>query len=62
MVARRRVSSCVPRTAVTVTPEGTAVLARCGALAEAANAELLAPLAPGEQAQLIALLTRLQEA
>ncbi|MFF2629113.1 MarR family winged helix-turn-helix transcriptional regulator [Kitasatospora griseola] len=50
------------KNAVTVTAEGTAVLARCGALAEAANAELLAPLAPDEQAQLMALLTRLHDA
>ncbi|MFI9785529.1 MarR family winged helix-turn-helix transcriptional regulator [Kitasatospora sp. NPDC051984] len=50
------------KNAVTVTPRGTATLARCGALAEAANAELLAPLAPDEQQQLIALLTRLHEA
>ncbi|MFC9294577.1 MarR family winged helix-turn-helix transcriptional regulator [Streptomyces sp. NPDC057011] len=50
------------KNAVTVTPEGKAVLARCGALAEAANAELLAPLTPDEQAQLMALLTRLHEA
>ncbi|WP_030561634.1 MarR family winged helix-turn-helix transcriptional regulator [Streptomyces aureocirculatus] len=49
------------KNAVTVTPEGTAVLTRCGALAEAANAELLAPLTPDEQKQLLALLTRLHE-
>ncbi|MFB6560796.1 MarR family winged helix-turn-helix transcriptional regulator [Streptomyces sp. NPDC056400] len=47
---------------VTVTPEGAAVLTRCGALAEAANAQLLAPLTPDEQKQLMALLTRLHEA
>ncbi|MFF9345578.1 MarR family winged helix-turn-helix transcriptional regulator [Streptomyces sp. NPDC014734] len=50
------------KNAVTVTPEGTAVLARCGALAEAANAELLAPLTRDEQNQLMALLTRVHEA
>ncbi|MFD9722278.1 MarR family winged helix-turn-helix transcriptional regulator [Streptomyces sp. NPDC059072] len=50
------------KNAVTVTPEGTATLSRCGALAEAANAELLAPLTPDEQGQLMALLTRLHEA
>ncbi|MER6318996.1 MarR family winged helix-turn-helix transcriptional regulator [Streptomyces sp. NPDC001581] len=50
------------KNAVTATPEGTAVLTRCGALAEAANAELLAPLTPDEQKQLMALLTRLHEA
>ncbi|MFF2045145.1 MarR family winged helix-turn-helix transcriptional regulator [Kitasatospora sp. NPDC058170] len=50
------------KNAVTVTPAGTAVLTRCAALAEAANAELLAPLTPDEQAQLMALLTRLHEA
>ncbi|MWA16094.1 MarR family winged helix-turn-helix transcriptional regulator [Streptomyces sp. BA2] len=49
------------KNAVTVTQEGTAVLTRCGALAEAANAELLAPLTPDEQKQLLALLTRLHE-
>ncbi|MER7828464.1 MULTISPECIES: MarR family transcriptional regulator [unclassified Streptomyces] len=50
------------KNAVTVTPEGTAVLARCAALAEAANAEFLAPLAPAERQHLVALLTRLHEA
>ncbi|MFG2994878.1 MarR family winged helix-turn-helix transcriptional regulator [Streptomyces sp. NPDC048257] len=50
------------KNAVTVTPEGTAVLARCAALAEAANAEFLAPLGPAERDQLVALLTRLHEA
>ncbi|MFF5783332.1 MarR family winged helix-turn-helix transcriptional regulator [Streptomyces virginiae] len=50
------------KNAVTVTPEGTAVLARCAALAEAANAEFLAPLAPSEREHLVALLTRLHEA
>ncbi|MFI5698911.1 MarR family winged helix-turn-helix transcriptional regulator [Streptomyces xanthochromogenes] len=50
------------KNAVTVTPRGTAVLARCGALAEAANAELLAPLTQDEQHQLMALLTRVHEA
>ncbi|WP_030774811.1 MULTISPECIES: MarR family winged helix-turn-helix transcriptional regulator [unclassified Streptomyces] len=50
------------KNAVTVTPEGTAVLARCAALAEAANAEFLAPLDPAERKDLVALLTRLHEA
>ncbi|MFJ2406412.1 MarR family winged helix-turn-helix transcriptional regulator [Streptomyces xanthochromogenes] len=50
------------KNAVTVTPRGMAVLARCGALAEAANAELLAPLTQDEQHQLMALLTRVHEA
>ncbi|MER0443595.1 MarR family transcriptional regulator [Streptomyces sp. Edi4] len=50
------------KNAVTVTPKGAAVLARCAALAESANAELLAPLAPAEQRQLMALLARLHEA
>ncbi|MFK0222961.1 MarR family winged helix-turn-helix transcriptional regulator [Streptomyces vinaceus] len=50
------------KNAVTVTPEGAVVLSRCGALAEAANDELLAPLTPDEQKQLMALLTRLHEA
>ncbi|MBT2402073.1 MULTISPECIES: MarR family winged helix-turn-helix transcriptional regulator [unclassified Streptomyces] len=50
------------KNAVTVTPEGTAALTRCAALAKAANAELLAPLTPDEQKQLMALLTRLHEA
>ncbi|MGY0460422.1 MarR family winged helix-turn-helix transcriptional regulator [Kitasatospora sp. cg17-2] len=50
------------KNAVTVTPEGAAVLTRCGALAEAANAELLAPLTPEERKQLTALLTRLHGA
>ncbi|MFC9588948.1 MarR family winged helix-turn-helix transcriptional regulator [Streptomyces sp. NPDC056944] len=50
------------KNAVTVTSEGVAVLLRCGALAEVANAELLAPLTPDEGKQLMALLTRLQGA
>ncbi|MFE3687264.1 MarR family winged helix-turn-helix transcriptional regulator [Streptomyces sp. NPDC059095] len=50
------------KNAVTVTPKGTAVLARCGRLAASANAELLAPLTPDEQRQLMALLTRVHEA
>ncbi|MGW0750778.1 MarR family winged helix-turn-helix transcriptional regulator [Streptomyces sp. NPDC002587] len=50
------------KNAVTVTPDGTAVLTRCAALAEAANAELLAPLTPDEQKQLMAALARLHEA
>ncbi|MFD4940583.1 MarR family winged helix-turn-helix transcriptional regulator [Streptomyces virginiae] len=50
------------KNAVTVTPEGTAVLARCAALAEDANAEFLAPLDPPEREHLVALLTRLHEA
>ncbi|MFE9118731.1 MarR family winged helix-turn-helix transcriptional regulator [Streptomyces sp. NPDC007172] len=41
------------KNAVTVTPKGTAVLARCGSLAASANAEPLAPLTPDEQAQLM---------
>ncbi|MFJ6795060.1 MarR family winged helix-turn-helix transcriptional regulator [Streptomyces sp. NPDC091268] len=49
------------KNAVTVTPEGAALLARCAALGEAANAEFLAPLSPGERRQLVALLTRLHE-
>lgn len=50
------------KNATTVTPEGTAILGRCATLAEAANAQLLAPLAPAEQDQLITLLTRVHEA
>ncbi|MEU7553492.1 MarR family transcriptional regulator [Streptomyces sp. NPDC044571] len=50
------------KNAVTVTPAGTAALARCAALAEAANAELLAPLTPAERDTLMALLTRLHQA
>ncbi|WP_329367355.1 MarR family winged helix-turn-helix transcriptional regulator [Streptomyces sp. NBC_00669] len=50
------------KNAVTVTAEGEAVLARCAVLAEAANAELLAPLGPADQRRLTALLTRLHEA
>ncbi|CAM5718318.1 MarR family transcriptional regulator OS=Streptomyces alboniger OX=132473 GN=CP975_30590 PE=4 SV=1 [Streptomyces alboniger] len=50
------------KNAITVTPEGAAVLTRCAALAEAANAELLAPLTPDEQKQLMTLLTRIHEA
>ncbi|MFF3175015.1 MarR family winged helix-turn-helix transcriptional regulator [Streptomyces sp. NPDC057900] len=50
------------KNAITVTAEGAAALTRCAALAEAANAELLAPLTPDEQHQLMALLSRVHEA
>jgi DNA-binding MarR family transcriptional regulator len=50
------------KNAITITPEGEAVLARCVALAESANAELLAPLSPTEQRQLTAQLSRVHEA
>ncbi|MDK9501486.1 MarR family transcriptional regulator [Streptomyces katrae] len=50
------------KNAVTVTPEGEAVLARCANLAEAANEQLLAPLTPAERDTLMALLTRVHEA
>jgi len=50
------------KNAITITPEGEAVLARCVALAESANAELLASLSPTEQRQLTALLSRVHEA
>ncbi|MEU8438675.1 MarR family winged helix-turn-helix transcriptional regulator [Streptomyces sp. NPDC029216] len=50
------------KNAVTVTPEGQALLARCATLAEAANRELLAPLTEEEQATLMALLARVHEA
>ncbi|MCF3185120.1 winged helix-turn-helix transcriptional regulator [Streptomyces polychromogenes] len=50
------------KNAVTVTPQGEAALARCAALAEAANEHLLAPLAPDEQDVLMALLRRVHEA
>ncbi|MEV2257015.1 MarR family winged helix-turn-helix transcriptional regulator [Streptomyces sp. NPDC050147] len=62
LVLRAPTPSDRRKNAVTVTPQGTAVLNRCTALAEAANAELLAPLIPDEQKQLMALLTRLHEA
>ncbi|MEV5283214.1 MarR family transcriptional regulator [Streptomyces sp. NPDC051993] len=50
------------KNAVTVTPAGRDVLRSCATAAEAANAQLLAPLAPAEARQLMALLTRLHEA
>ncbi|MFF9351984.1 MarR family winged helix-turn-helix transcriptional regulator [Streptomyces sp. NPDC014734] len=50
------------KNAIAVTPEGAAVLARCGASAGAANVELLAPLTRDGQSQLMALLTRVHEA
>ncbi|MEW1640391.1 MarR family transcriptional regulator [Streptomyces sp. NPDC093801] len=49
------------KNAVTVTPQGEAVLARCAALAEAANEQLLAPLTAEEQALLMGLLRRVHE-
>ncbi|MFF4371737.1 MarR family winged helix-turn-helix transcriptional regulator [Streptomyces sp. NPDC001594] len=50
------------KNAVTVTPEGEAVLARCATLAETANERLLAPLTADEQGVLMALLRRIHEA
>jgi DNA-binding MarR family transcriptional regulator len=50
------------KNAVTITATGARTLARCGRLAEQANAELLEPLDEDEQRQLRALLTRVHEA
>ncbi|WP_438290681.1 MarR family winged helix-turn-helix transcriptional regulator [Streptomyces sp. HUAS TT7] len=50
------------KNAVTVTPAGQDLIERCAAAAEAANAQLLAPLAPAEARRLMALLARLHEA
>lgn len=50
------------KNAVTITDIGERTLARCGRLAEQANAELLEPLDEDEQRQLRALLTRVHEA
>ncbi|MCT9090105.1 MarR family transcriptional regulator [Streptomyces sp. ASQP_92] len=50
------------KNAVTATPAGRDLLERCATVAEAANAELLAPLTPAEARRLMALLGRLHEA
>ncbi|MER7343750.1 MarR family transcriptional regulator [Streptomyces sp. NPDC000075] len=50
------------KNAITVTPEGEAALTRCATLAEAANAQLLAPLTVREQGVLMELLRRVHEA
>ncbi|MFG3044473.1 MarR family winged helix-turn-helix transcriptional regulator [Streptomyces sp. NPDC048241] len=50
------------KNAVTVTPAGLETLRRCAALAECANAELLAPLSAEEGRQLMELLRRVHEA
>jgi DNA-binding MarR family transcriptional regulator len=50
------------KNAVTATPAGLQTLERCAALAERANAELLAPLNAAERRQLMELLTRVHEA
>ncbi|MFB6808790.1 MarR family winged helix-turn-helix transcriptional regulator [Streptomyces sp. NPDC056387] len=50
------------KNAVTLTAAGTAVLTRCAALAETANAQFLSPLTPAEREQLMTLLTRIHEA
>ncbi|MBB4986405.1 MarR family winged helix-turn-helix transcriptional regulator [Streptomyces nymphaeiformis] len=50
------------KNAVTVTPAGAQVLARCAELAERANSALLAPLSEAEARQLMELLTRVYEA
>ncbi|MFH7600453.1 MarR family transcriptional regulator [Streptomyces racemochromogenes] len=50
------------KNAVTVTPEGEAVLARCATLAEAANEQLLAPLTEEERRVLLDLLRRVHDA
>ncbi|MFD9795885.1 MarR family winged helix-turn-helix transcriptional regulator [Streptomyces sp. NPDC059070] len=47
------------KNAVTLTPAGERMLARCAEAAERANAELLAPLDPAEQRQLLELLRRI---
>ncbi|MCB5182101.1 MarR family winged helix-turn-helix transcriptional regulator [Streptomyces antimicrobicus] len=50
------------KNAVTLTRPGAKVLRRCAALAEEANAALLAPLSPAEQRTLTRLLARLHAA
>ncbi|MFJ3662687.1 MarR family winged helix-turn-helix transcriptional regulator [Streptomyces sp. NPDC090119] len=50
------------KNAVTVTPAGRETLRRCAALAERANAELLAPLSAEEGRRLMELLRRVHEA
>ncbi|MET9256531.1 MarR family winged helix-turn-helix transcriptional regulator [Streptomyces sp. NPDC048182] len=50
------------KNAVRVTPAGTRTLQRCAALAERANAALLAPLDEEDRRRLTDLLTRLHEA
>lgn len=50
------------KNAVTATAAGQDLLARCAAVAEEANARLLAPLAPAEARRLMALLARVHEA
>ncbi|MFK8908199.1 MarR family winged helix-turn-helix transcriptional regulator [Streptomyces sp. YS-3] len=47
------------KNAVTVTPEGEAMLTRCAAAAERANDTLLAPLSAAEREQLMELLRRI---
>ncbi|MFG2145620.1 MarR family winged helix-turn-helix transcriptional regulator [Streptomyces sp. NPDC048696] len=47
------------KNAVSVTPAGERMLARCSAAADRANAELLAPLSAAEREQLMDLLRRI---
>ncbi|MFI9061032.1 MarR family winged helix-turn-helix transcriptional regulator [Streptomyces sp. NPDC053429] len=50
------------KNAISLTPAGADTLARCTALAEAANTEFLAPLEPAERDTLLALLGRIHGA
>ncbi|GHB49462.1 MarR family transcriptional regulator [Streptomyces cirratus] len=50
------------KNAISLTPAGADALARCTALAQAANAEFLAPLEPAERDTLLALLGRIHDA
>lgn len=62
LVTRQRDPQDRRKNAVTVTPAGRRTLKRCAKLAEQANAELLSPLTPNQQRQLMTLLTRIHEA
>ncbi|MFJ6720096.1 MULTISPECIES: MarR family winged helix-turn-helix transcriptional regulator [unclassified Streptomyces] len=50
------------KNSVSLTPAGADTLARCGVLAQEANAEFLAPLTPQERRTLMALLGRMHGA
>ncbi|MGF1425579.1 MarR family winged helix-turn-helix transcriptional regulator [Kitasatospora sp. LaBMicrA B282] len=61
LVRREKDPRDARKNAIVLTPAGADLLARLTALLGQANEELLAPLDPAEQAQLLALVTRVIE-
>jgi MarR family transcriptional regulator, lower aerobic nicotinate degradation pathway regulator len=61
LVARRRSTTDRRFNAITCTPKGRALLAQVRPAVEAAQARILAPLAPAEQARFLGYLKRVAE-